>query len=114
MMVTVGEARVHPNGARPGVTVPASLIGKTLATARPAARRAALGRGVSRAWRAFRPAALATAAYSCATSAAYVAAGLWPALASAAVGLLLLEWQAKAGRPPVIVDEPDPPAGGAG
>lgn len=114
VMATQGDTRVHPNGSRPGVLAPpgtASLIGKTLAATRPAARRAAAARAAGRAWRAFRPAALSTSAYGCAAAGAYVAAGLWPGLLTAAAALLLLDWQSKHPPPPVIVDDPDLPGG---
>lgn len=92
----------------------ASLIGKTLAVTRPAARRAAVARALGRAWRAFRPAALSTAGYGCAATATYVAAGLWPGLLATAAALILLDWQNKPSPPPVVVDDPDGvPGGGA-
>lgn len=118
LMATVGDTRVHPNGSRPVAATPgvssASLIGKTLAVTRPAARRAALTRAAGRGWRTFRPSALPAAAYGCAASAAYVAAGLWPGLLATAGALILLDWQAKPGPAPVVIDAPvDPDGGGA-
>jgi len=113
-MVTVAAPHVHSNGVRGGpqpATAPASLIGKTLAVTRPAARRDALTRAAGRAWRAFRPAALLTAGFGCATAAAYVAAGLWPGLLATAASLVTLDWLSRPPRPPVIVD-PDAPDSG--
>lgn len=109
-MVTVAAPHVHPNGVRGAqpATAPASLIGKTLAVTRPAARRDALTRAAGRAWRAFRPAALPTAGYGCAAAATYVAAGLWPGLLATASGLILLDWQNKPSPPPRVIDAPEP------
>lgn len=117
VMATVGVQKVHPNGSHPGgpgpVLAPASLIGKTLAVTRPAARRAALARASGRGWRAFRPAALSTLGYGCAAAAAYVGAGLWPGLLAAAAALVLLDWQNKPAPPPVVIDDPDAAEAGA-
>lgn len=114
VMATLTDPGVHSNGSRPvAVLAPASLIGKTLAVTRPAARRAALARALGRGWRAFRPSALPSAGYGCAAAAAYVGAGLWPGLLASAVALILLDWQAKPGPPPVVIDDPDTVDGGA-
>ncbi len=118
VMTTLADPGVHPNGSRrpqgPALAQ-ASLIGKTLATARPRVRGAAARRVLGRAWAAFRPAALLVAGCGCATAATYIALGLWPGLLAAAAGLFLLDWLSKPARPPrVVVEDPPGPDGGAG
>ncbi len=92
---------------------PASLIGKTLATARPRTRAAALAAAAGRGWRAFRPAALPTAGCASGTAAAFIALGLWPALLAAGTSFFLLDWLSKPAPPPrVVVEDPDDGDGG--
>ncbi len=113
-MTTLADPGVHPNGSRraiPPALAPASLIGKTLATARPRARGAAAHRALGRAWAAFRPAALLTAGCACAVAATYIALGLWPALLAAGTSFFLLDWLSRPSPPPkVIVEDPEPNA----